>query len=141
VRSCVSDTVATQAWPLVRARSAPFSVRVPPNSEKLREGTSEIWRTGAGTISYAINNRSTRWLDSAQAVDTSICEETIAGRRARIQYHYGRETFGEGHYLLAFWELEPDRELELIAFSRSPGARDTLFAVARSVEFARRDRE
>jgi len=76
-----------------------------------------------------------------QIADTtgSICEDTIGARRVRIQYHFGRQAFGEGHYLLAFWDLRPDREFELITFSRSPGGRDTLFAIARSVRFTPSD--
>lgn len=138
VKWCESSPVATDGWRVVAAQRAPFSVRLPPSSERLRGDTSEIWRTGTGTIGYAVTGRTTGWLDSAQTADTSrsICEDTVGGRRVRVQYHYGKEAFGEGHYLLAFWDLEPDRALELVAFSRSPGGRDTLFAIARSVRLA-----
>jgi hypothetical protein len=64
-----------------------------------------------------------------------LCVDTIEGRLGRFQYHYGKEAFGEGHYLLAFFHLGVNQELELIGFSRSPGGRDTRFAIARSVRF------
>lgn len=139
---CTSSPVATDSWPVLSARHAPFTFRLPPNSERLPGDTAEIWRTRAGTVSYAVTARSTRWLDSAQGAGMagSICEDTIAGRRVRIQYHFGRQAFGEGHYLLAFWDLGPEQELELVVFSRSPGGRDTVFAIAHSVQFADRDR-
>ena len=139
---CQANPVETANWQVVAARAAPFSMSLPPNAERVRGDSLEMWRAGAGTISYSVTPRSTHWLDSAQAADTSgaICEDTIGGHRVRIQYHYGREPFGEGHYLLAFWSLAADQELELIAFSRSPSGRDTLFAVARSVRFADRQR-
>ena len=132
-----SPPVASETWTRVPARDAEFSLRLPPSAQGVLGGTAQIWRTDFGTVGYSVVDRSSRWLDSASAQDTLglLCQDTIAGRRVVIQYHAGREAYGPGHYLLAFWQLRQDEELDLVGFSRSLGGRDTILAIIRSVRF------
>jgi hypothetical protein len=113
---------------------------VPKGSQAIP--SSEIWATPFGSVTFVVNNRDGKWLDSLlsdPSTDrTSWCKLSGGEWSARVQGHYGAETFGKGEYLLAFWPVkggsEP-QELELVAFARDSTDLPFLFEVIRSVQF------
>lgn len=131
--TCPPASVEPVGWKRQTAERVPIDITMPPGSTRIPNDSAETWRTPSGTVSYLVTSRDPSWLDTLKG--SGLCEETIDGRGAHIEYSYGNRAFGRGHYLLAFWRLSENSELDLVAFSQSSEGRDTLWAVVRSVRF------
>lgn len=132
--ACDATHLDTSLWVEVSARGAGFSVRLPRLEREVSGAPEEIWRTGSGSVAYSVHSRWRGWMDSVAAIRArGYCVDTVAGRPVAMYYSTGHSPFGPGHGLQAFWQLGGDRELELIVSWQTTTARDTLFAIARSV--------
>jgi hypothetical protein len=138
---CDARSVEIRDWPEVRGSQVPITLRLPPDATRLplqsRVVRGELWATSSGYVSYVVENWGPQWLDSV-AVDFApsrpVCMDSVAEAGVRVRAFFGRpHPFDEGQYVIAYRELSPGRVLVLQTFARNPGARDTLFAVVRSV--------
>lgn len=141
VAACAARRLDTSGWTHVVARDAPFAIRLPAGFDEVPNSPKQIWRLSFGTVGYLLTERSPRWLDSVLGKSSpssySLCVDSTEAGIAWVHPYYGETHFGRGQYLTAYWWLPDGRELSLIAFSRDSSARDTLFAIARSLRFGR----
>lgn len=133
---CGATHLDTSQWVEVSARETGFSVRVPHFEGEVSGTAQEIWRTGSGTVAYSLHSLWRGWIDSLPALRLrGYCADTVVGHPVVMYYASGHSVSGPGHGLQAFWQVGPQRELELIISWQTGTARDTLFAIARSVRF------
>lgn len=131
---CFAPYLDTSKWIEVPARDAEFTVRLPRLEGEVSGTAHQIWRSGSGSVSYSVQPLWRGWVDSVSELRTrGYCMDTIAQRPVAIYHSIEHSPFGPGDGLQAFWQLGKDRELELILSWQTKTARDTLFAIARSV--------
>jgi hypothetical protein len=138
---CEARRIDVDTWPEVRAVRAPVRFRLPaprthlPVESRLVRG--EFWATQGGYVSYVVEEWGSEWADSAAAdlaPSKPLCFDSVSGQLVRVRAFFGRpHPFSQGQYVTVYYPLASGRVLILQAFGPDSQARDTLFAVVRSL--------
>lgn len=145
VDGCPAARNEALAGTMVRARYAPFEIRLPPGARRQETGQGaykpgEGWLLAPGlSVGYAVEADSVAETPFEADERVGRCSEVIGGRPANVLLVYSEQTYAPGQSVRARWNLPNGEMLSVHAFSYDSTRKADMMDIIRSVRFVAAD--